>query len=158
LQQRLKIKMTTVAYKGTAPALNDLLGGQVDVLCDQTTNTTGPIAAGAIRAFAVTTLKPLSTPELAMLPTLDAQGLKGFNVSIWHGLYAPKGTPKAVLDQLNLALRATLQDPRFIRRQQALGAQVVTDARLSPAGHRHFVEAEMNKWGPTIQAAGQHAD
>ena len=79
-------------------------------------------------------------------------------MSIWHGLYAPKGTPQVVLDQLNAALRATLQDPQFIRRQEALGAVVVTDARLSPNGHRRFVEAEIAKWGPTIQAAGQYAD
>jgi tripartite-type tricarboxylate transporter receptor subunit TctC len=158
LQQHLKIHMNTVPYKGTAPALNDLLGGQVDVLCDQTSNTADQIATGTLKAFAVTTLKPLTAPELAQLPTLDSQGLKGFNVSIWHGLYAPKGTPQAVLDQLNAALRATLLDSQFIRRQEALGAVVVTDARLSPNGHRRFVEAEIAKWGPTIQAAGQRAD
>jgi tripartite-type tricarboxylate transporter receptor subunit TctC len=157
-QQSLKIDMTTVPYKGTAPAMNDLLGGQVDIMCDQTTNTTGQIAAGAVKAFAVSTLKPLSTPALAKLPTLDSQGLKGFNVSIWHGLYAPKGTPKAVVDQINTALRAALKDPEFIKRQEALGAVVVTDARLSPAEHKKFVEAEINKWGPAIKAAGQYAD
>ncbi len=158
LQQHLKIQMTTVAYKGTAPALSDLLGGQVDVLCDQTTNTVDPIAAGTLKAFAVTTLKPLTATELARLPTLDSQGLKGFNVSIWHGLYAPKGTPRTILDQLNAALRATLQDPQFVRRQQALGAQVVSDARLDPGGHRRFVEVEIAKWGAVIRAAGQYAD
>jgi len=157
-QQSLKIDMTTVPYKGTAPAMNDLLGGQVDIMCDQTTNTTGQIAAGAVKAFAVSTLKPLSTPALAKLPTLDSQGLKGFNVSIWHGLYAPKGTPKAILDQINTALRAALKDPEFIKRQEALGAVVVTDARLIPAEHKKFVEAEINKWGPAIKAAGQYAD
>ena len=157
-QQSLKIDMTTVPYKGTAPAMNDLLGGQVDIMCDQTTNTTGQIAAGAVKAFAVSTFKPLSTPALAKLPTLDSQGLKGFNVSIWHGLYAPKGTPKAILDQINTALRAALKDPEFIKRQEALGAVVVTDARLIPAEHKKFVEAEINKWGPAIKAAGQYAD
>jgi tripartite-type tricarboxylate transporter receptor subunit TctC len=157
-QQSLKIDMTTVPYKGTAPAMNDLLGGQVDIMCDQTTNTTGQIAAGAVKAFAVSTIKPLSTPALAKLPTLDSQGLKGFNVSIWHGLYAPKGTPKAIVDQINTALRAALKDPEFIKRQEALGAVVVTDARLSPAEHKKFVEAEINKWGPAIKAAGQYAD
>ena len=157
-QQSLKIDMTTVPYKGTAPAMNDLLGGQVDLMCDQTTNTTGQIAAGAVKAYAVTTMKPLTTAALAKLPTLDSQGLKGFNVSIWHGLYAPKGTPKAVLEQLNTALRAALKDPEFIKRQEALGAVVVTDARLNPAEHKKFVEAEINKWGPAIKAAGQYAD
>ena len=158
LQQSLKINMTTVPYKGTAPAMNDLLGGQVDILCDQTTNTSGQIAAGAVRAYAVTTLKPLTTPALAKLPTLDSQGLKGFKVSIWHGLYAPRGTPKAVLDTINSALRAALKDPEFIKRQEALGAVVITDNRVNPGEHKKFVEAEINKWGPVIKAAGQYAD
>ena len=157
-QQSLKIDMTTVPYKGTAPAMNDLLAGQVDIMCDQTTNTTGQIAAGKVKAFAVSTLKPLSTPALAQLPTLDSQGLKGFNVSIWHGLYAPKGTPKAVLDQMNTALRNALKDPAFIKNQEALGAVIVTDNRLSPAEHKKFVEAEIAKWGAAIKAAGQYAD
>ena len=158
LQQSLKIDMTTVPYKGTAPAMTDLLGGQVDIMCDQTTNTTQQIESGKIKAFAVTTLKPLTTPSLAKLPTLDASGLKGFNVSIWHGLYAPKGTPKAVQDKINTALRNALKDPEFIKRQEALGAVVVTDGRLAPAEHKKFVEAEINKWGPAIKAAGQYAD
>ncbi len=157
-QQSVKIDMTTVAYKGTAPAMADLLGGQVDILCDQTTNTTAQIAAGKVRAYAVTTLKPLTTPTLARLPTLDSQGLKGFNVSIWHGLYAPKGTPAAVVERVNAALRRALKDPEFIRRQEALGAVVVTDARINPADHKRFVEAEINKWGPAIRAAGRYAD
>ena len=157
-QQSLKIDMTTVPYKGTAPAMTDILGGQVDIMCDQTTNTSGQIAAGKVKAYAVTTMKPLSTPALANLPTLDSQGLKGFNVSIWHGLYAPKGTPKVILDQVNTALRAALKDPEFIKRQEALGAVVVTDNRINPADHKKFVEAEIAKWGPAIKAAGQYAD
>ena len=157
-QQSLKIDMTTVPYKGTAPAMNDLLGGQVDIMCDQTTNTTGQIEAGKIKAFAVTTTKRLTTPALAKLPTLDEAGVKGFNVSIWHGLYAPKGTPKAALDKINTALKASLKDPEFIKRQEALGAVVVTDNRVNSAEHKKFVEAEINKWGPAIKAAGQYAD
>ena len=157
-QQSLKIDMTTIPYKGTAPAMTDILGGQVDIMCDQTTNTSSQIEGGKVKAFAVTTLKPLTTPALAKLPTLDASGLKGFNVSIWHGLYAPKGTPKAVQDKVNAALRAALKDPEFIKRQEALGAVVVTDARLGQAEHKKFVEAEIAKWGPAIKAAGQYAD
>ena len=106
----------------------------------------------------MTTLKPLTTPALAKLPTLDASGMKGFNVSIWHGLYAPKGTPKLALDKINAALRSALKDPEFIKRQEVLGAVVVTDGRLAPAEHKKFVEAEINKWGPAIKAAGQYAD
>ena len=157
-QQALKIDMTTVPYKGTAPAMTDLLGGQVDIMCDQTTNTTSQIASGKIKAFAVTTTKRLSTPGLNTLPTLDESGLKGFNVTIWHGLYAPKGTPKAVVDTVNAALKNALKDPDFIKRQEALGAVVVTDARVNPADHKKFVEAEIAKWAPAIKAAGQYAD
>lgn len=158
LQQSLKIDMTTVPYKGTAPAMTDLLGGQVDIMCDQTTNTTSQIESGKVKAFAVTTTKRLTTPALAKLPTLDESGLKGFNVSIWHGLYAPKGTPKPVLDKLNAALKTALKDAEFDKREQALGAVIVTDARLNPAEHKKFVAAEIDKWGPAIKAAGQYAD
>jgi tripartite-type tricarboxylate transporter receptor subunit TctC len=157
-QQSLKIDMTTVPYKGTAPAMTDLLGGQVDIMCDQTTNTTSQIESGKVKAYAVTTLKPLASPALSKLPTLDASGLKGFNVSIWHALYAPKGTPKAAQDKINAALRNALKDADFIKRQEALGAVVVTDGRLAPAEHKKFVEAEIGKWGPAIKAAGQYAD
>ena len=154
----VKVDMTTVPYKGTAPAMTDLLGGQVDLMCDQTTNTTQQIEGGKVKAFGVTTPKRLTAPALAKLPTLDESGLKGFNVSIWHGMYAPKGTPKAVVDKLNSALRAALKDPEFIKREGALGAVVITDARLGGAEHKRFVEAEINKWGPVIKAAGQYAD
>jgi tripartite-type tricarboxylate transporter receptor subunit TctC len=157
-QQALKIDMTTIPYKGTAPAMTDLLGGQVDLMCDQTTNTTAQIEGGKVKAFAVTTAKRLTTPALSKLPTLDESGMKGFNVSIWHGLYAPKGTPKAALDKVNAALIAALKDPEFIKRQEALGAVVVTDSRTNPAEHKKFVEAEIAKWGPAIKAAGQYAD
>jgi len=157
-QQSLKIDMTTVPYKGTAPAMTDILGGQVDIMCDQTTNTTSQIESGKVKAYAVTTLKPLTTPALAKLPTLDSSGLKGFDVSIWHALYAPKGTPKAVQDKVNAALRNALKDPEFIKRQEALGAVVITDGRLAGAEHKKFVESEINKWGPAIKAAGQYAD
>jgi tripartite-type tricarboxylate transporter receptor subunit TctC len=157
-QSTLKIDMQTVPYKGTGPAMTDLLGGQVDLMCDQTTSTTSQIEAGKVKAFAVTTAKRLTTPALKNLPTLDEAGLKGFNVSVWEGLYAPKGTPKAITDKLNAALRAALKDPEFIKREEALGAVIVTDARLGGAEHKKFVEAEIAKWAPIIKAAGQYAD
>ena len=157
-QQSIQIDMTTVPYKGTGPAMTDLLGGQVDIMCDQTTNTSTQIESGKVKAYAVTTLKPLTTPALSKLPTLDSQGLKGFNVSIWHGMYAPKGTPAAVVEKVNTALKAALKDADFIKKQEALGAVVVTDGRLSPAEHKKFVAAEIAKWGPAIKAAGQYAD
>jgi tripartite-type tricarboxylate transporter receptor subunit TctC len=153
-----KIEMQTVPYKGTAPAMTDLLGGQVDLMCDQTTNTTSQIEGGKVKAYAVTSSKRLTTPALAKLPTLNESGLKGFDVSIWHALYAPKGTPKAVLDKINGALKTALKDPEFMKRQEALGAVIVTDARVNGPEHKKFVEAEINKWGPVIKAAGQYAD
>ncbi len=157
-QSTLKIEMQTVPYKGTGPAMTDLLGGQVDLMCDQTTNTTSQIESGKVKAFAVTSSKRLTTPALKTLPTLDESGLKGFNVSIWHGMYAPKGTPKAVTDKINAALRVALKDAEFIKREEALGAVIVTDARLNGEEHKKFVAAEIAKWGPIIKAAGQYAD
>ena len=157
-QQSLKAEMTTVPYKGTAPAMTDLLGGQVDLMCDQTTNTSGQIESGKVKAYAVTTTKRLTAPALAKLPTLDESGLKGFEVSIWHGLYAPKGTPAAVTSKINTALKAALKDADFLKREEALGAVVVSDARTGAAEHKAFVQAEINKWGPVIKAAGQYAD
>ena len=157
-QSTIKVDMTTVPYKGTAPAMNDLLGGQVDLMCDQTTNTTSQIESGKVKAFAVTTSKRVSTPALAKLPTLDEMGLKGFNVSIWHGLYAPKGTPKAVIDKINAALKVALKDADFVKREEALGAVIISDNRVDGAEHKKFVEHEIAKWTPVIKAAGQYAD
>lgn len=157
-QSKLGMEMTTVPYKGTGPAMTDLIGGQVDIMCDQTTNTSPQIEGGKVKAYAVTSPQRLTTPLLAKLPTLDESGLKGFNVSIWHGLYAPKGTPKPVLDKVNAALKVALKDADFIKRQEALGAVVVNDARTAPAEHKKWVDAEIAKWGPVIKAAGQYAD
>ena len=157
-QSTVKVDMQTVPYKGTGPAMTDLLGGQVDLMCDQTTNTTGQIETGKVKAYAVTTSKRLTTPALKNLPTLDEAGLKGFNVTIWHGLYAPKGTPKGVTDKINGALRVALKDADFVKREEALGAVIVSDARVAGPEHRKFVEAEINKWAPIIKAAGQYAD
>jgi tripartite-type tricarboxylate transporter receptor subunit TctC len=157
-QSALGVDMTTVPYKGTAPAITDLIGGQIDLLCDQTTNTTPQIEGKKVKAFAVTTAKRLSTPALKDLPTLQESGLKGFDVSIWHGLYAPKGVPADVLSKLNEALKVALKDPEFIKKQEGLGAVVVTDKRVDPAEHKKFVAAEIAKWGPVIKAAGVYAD
>ena len=157
-QQAIKTDMTTVPYKGTAPAMNDLMGGQIDIMCDQTTNTTSQIEGKTVKAFAVTTAKRLSTPALKDLPTLQEAGLKGFEVAIWHGLYAPKGTPADVTAKINKALQVALKDPEFIKKQQGLGAVVVADKRSDSAEHKKFVISEINKWGPIIQAAGQYAD
>ena len=91
-------------------------------------------------------------------PTLQEEGLKGFNVTIWHGMYAPRGTPKAVVAKVNAALKQALKDPDFVQREESLSAVIITDARLNPAEHKKFVESEIGKWGPVIKAAGQYAD
>ncbi len=158
LQSALKLDLTTVPYKGTAPAMTDLLGSQVDIMCDQTTNTTSQIQAGKVKAFGVTSAKRLTTPGLKDLPTLDEAGVKDFNVTIWHGLYAPKNTPKEITDKLNQVLKAALKDADFIKQQQALGAEVVVDARMNSAEHKKFVSAEINRWTPIIRANAQYAD
>jgi tripartite-type tricarboxylate transporter receptor subunit TctC len=106
----------------------------------------------------VTTLKRLSTPALKDIPTLDESGLKNFQVTIWHGMYAPKGTPAPVLQKLNTALKAALKDPEFIKKQEGLGAVVVTDKRVEPAEHKKFVQSEVARFGPVIKAAGAYAD
>lgn len=154
-----KEAMTTIPFGGTAPAMNALVGGQVDMMCDQTTNTTGQIEAGRVKAYAVTTTKPLSSNKLLKdYPTLQEMGLKGFDLTIWHGLYAPKGTPAAVLAQLNAGLKVALKDADFLKKEEALGAVVVTDRRVEPAAHKAFVSAEINKLKPVIDAAGKYAD
>ncbi len=157
-QSTIKLDMTTVPYKGTGPAMTDLLGGQIDLMCDQTTNTTQQIEGGKVKAYGVTSAKRLAAPALAKLPTLDEAGLKGFNVGIWHGLYAPKGTPKPVLDKISAAMKQALKDADFHKRQEALGSVIITDARTNGPEHKKFVEAEIAKWGPIIKAAGQYAD
>jgi tripartite-type tricarboxylate transporter receptor subunit TctC len=157
-QNAVQIDMTTVPYKGTAPAMTDLMGGQIDLMCDQTTNTSTQIDAKKVKAYAVTTGKRLTTPALKDLPTMQESGLKGFEVTIWHGLYAPKGTPADVLAKINAALKVALKDPEFIKKQEGLGAVVVTDKRMEPAEHKKFVGAEIAKWTPIIKAAGVYAD
>ena len=154
-----KEAMATIPFGGTAPAMTALIGGQVDVMCDQTTNTTAQIESGRVKAFAVTTANRLSSHKLLKdYPTLQEMGLKGFNLTIWHGLYAPKGTPAPILKQLNDALKLALRDPEFIKKQEGLGAVVVTDQRVEPAGHKAFVTAEIAKLKPLIEAAGKFAD
>lgn len=154
-----KEAMTTIPFGGTAPAMTALIGGQVDVMCDQTTNTVGQIEAGRVKAFAVTTAKPLSAhPVLKHYPTLKEMGLKNFDLTIWHGLYAPKGTPPAITKALNEAMKKALKDPEFIKKQEGLGAVVANDKRVEPEEHKKFVAAEMAKIKAAVDAAKQYAD
>jgi tripartite-type tricarboxylate transporter receptor subunit TctC len=158
LQSTLKARMTPVPYRGTGPAMTDLIGGQVNLLCEQATNAVPQIEAGSVKSFAQTGAVRLPLPTLKDLPALSEAGLPGFNVQVWHGLYAPHGTPAPVLAKLNAALRAALKDPQLGKRWQELGIAVVADDRLSPAGHRKFLEAEMARWGKVIKESGQFAD
>ena len=156
LMKAVDTRMTTVPYRGTGPAMNDLVGGTVDIMCDQTTNTTEQIRAGTVRAFAVTTEERVAS--LPDLPTSAQGGLPGFEVSVWHGLYAPKGTPAPIVARLNQALVKALQDEGIARRFADLGTAPVPVARATPQAHREFWQADIAKWRPLIQAAGQFAD
>jgi tripartite-type tricarboxylate transporter receptor subunit TctC len=136
--------------------MNDLLGGQVDFMCDQTTNTMSQIKSGKVKVYAVTSAKRV--PALPNVPTLQEEGLKGFEVSIWHALYAPKNTPQPVIDTLVKANQAAIQDEGVKKRFSDLGAESVSADRATPAYLQKFLEAEIKKWGPIIQKAGQYAD
>jgi tripartite-type tricarboxylate transporter receptor subunit TctC len=146
----------TVPYKGTGPAMNDLLGGQVDFMCDQTTSTTSQIKAGKIKAYGVTSAKRVSS--LPDVPTLQEQGLKGADVGIWHGLYAPKGTPKPVIDKLVSSLQEAMKDPTVNQRFTDLGAVSFPADKQTPAALQSHLKAEIDKWAPLIKKAGQYAD
>ena len=156
LQTAMGVELTTVPYKGTGPAMNDLLGGQVDFMCDQTTNTTSQIKSGKIKAYGVTTKTPV--PSLPNLPTLASGALPGFEVGVWHGLYAPKGTPKPVVDALANALRASLRDPNVVKRFNDLGTEPVPTNQATPEALRTHLKQQIDLWGPIIKKAGAFAD
>jgi tripartite-type tricarboxylate transporter receptor subunit TctC len=146
----------TVPYKGTGPALSDLLGGQVDLLCDQTTNTTPHIKSGRVKVYGVTTKGRV--PTLPEVPTMEEQGFKDFEVSIWHALYAPKGTPKPALEKLVGSLQEALKDPVVKRRFAELGAETMPPEKGTPAALEAHLKSEIEKWGPLIRKAGVYAD
>jgi tripartite-type tricarboxylate transporter receptor subunit TctC len=152
----IETDLTTVPYKGTAPAMNDILGGQVDLLCDQTTNTTGQIKNGKVKVYGVTT--KARVPSLKEIPTLQELGLKDFEVAVWHGIYAPKGTPKPALDALVAGLQTALKDPNVKLRLAELGTEPVAQNRATPEALKVQLTAEIAKWGPVIKKAGQYAD
>ena len=155
-RQAVGVDLTTVPYSGTGPAMQALLGGQVDLLCDQTTQTMPQIKAGSVRFYGVTTAQRIKA--LPDAPTLAEQGLKGFEVMVWHGIYAPKGTPKEATEKFNAAVRTALKDPNVMARMADLGAEIVPDAKLTPDGLRSWLKQETERWGPVIKAAGVYAD
>ena len=152
----IQTDLTTVPFKGTGPAMNDLLGGQVDFMCDQTTNTTGQIKGGKVKAYGVTSMTRVAS--LPDIPTMHEAGLPNFDVVVWHGLYAPKGTPKPIIDRLNQALKVALKDANVRQRFAELGTEPVAEQRITPEALRAHLKAEIDKWGPIIKKAGVYAD
>lgn len=155
-QQALGVTLTTVPFQGTGPALNALLGGQVDLLCDQTTNTVPHIKAGTVKMYGVTTKQRIKA--LPDAPTLNEGGIKDFEVIVWHGVYAPKGTPAAVIEKFGDAMRTAMKDPAFVSRMADLGGEIAPESRQTPEGQRAWLTSEVQKWGTAIRAAGQFAD
>ncbi len=155
-QSQIGIELNTIPYKGTGPAMNDLLGGQVDLLCDQTTQTVPLIKESRVKVYGTTSLTRLAA--LPNVPTLHEQGLKGFEVKVWHGMYAPKGTPAPVLDKINAALRTAMQDPMVVQRLADLSSDIPSADKMTAAGLKNHLEAEINKWSPVIKKAGIYAD
>ncbi|MGQ3213585.1 MAG: tripartite tricarboxylate transporter substrate-binding protein [Shinella sp.] len=156
LMSALQTQFVTVPYKGTGPAMTDLLGGQVDVMCDQTTNTTKQIQGGTIKAYAVTS--PARLGNLPDIPTAEEAGLPGFQVGIWHGIYAPKGTSTEVTERLAKSLQIALKDPNVVARFAELGTAPSSEADATPAALKAKLEGEIARWKPVIEAAGQFAD
>lgn len=149
-------QLVTVPYKGTGPAMTDLLGGNVDIMCDQTTNTAEQIKGGTIKAYAVTTPERLEI--LPDLPTTAEAGLPGLEVSVWHGVYAPKGTPQEAVDRLSQSLQKALADENVKARFAELGTTPVPQDQATPAALKAKLESEIARWKPIIEAAGQYAD
>jgi tripartite-type tricarboxylate transporter receptor subunit TctC len=148
--------LTTIPYKGTGPAMNDLLGGQVDFMCDQTTNNASQIKAGKINAYGITTAKRVAA--LPDIPTMSEAGMPNFTVSVWHAMYAPKGTPPPIIDKLSKALQEALKDPNLKQRFADLGSEPVAQNLATPDALRAHLKAEIDKWGPIIKKAGVFAD
>ena len=152
LMQEIGTKFVEVPYPGTGPALTDVMGGQVDMMCDQTTNTLGQIKSGELKAYAVTTPEPVKV--LPDLPTLDASGMEGFEVSAWHALWAPKGTPAEAIETLSAALQAALKEQVVIDRLSDLGAQPVSQEQATPEALDKKLQSEIDKWAQVIKEAG----
>ena len=156
IMQALDTQLTTVPYQGTGPAMTDLMGGQVDFMCDQTTNTTNPIKAGSIKAYAAFTDERLDV--LPDLPTAKEAGLEGIEIAIWHGLYAPAGTPEAVVAKLSDALKTALADDHVVQRFAELGTAPVPPEAATPEALQEKLLSEIDRWKPVIEEAGVYAE
>jgi tripartite-type tricarboxylate transporter receptor subunit TctC len=156
LQEALGVELTEVPYEGTGPALTDLVAGQVDLMCDQTTNTTGQIKAGEIKAYAVTTEEPVES--LPDLPTTADAGLEDLQVGVWHGLYVPAETPDEIVQKLSDALKVALGDENVISQLGELGAAPSSEEDATPEAHRQLLEEQTELWAPIIEEAGVGAN
>lgn len=155
-QSAIDTQFVTVPYKGTGPAMTDLLGGQVDFMCDQTTNTTQQITGGTIKPYAATTPERIAIfPDL---PTVAEAGLPQMEVAIWHGIYAPGGTPAEATERLSKALQLALADPGVIKAFGDLGTAPSPAEDATPAALKTRLETEIARWKPVIEAAGVYAD
>ncbi len=150
------VKLQYVPYRGTAPAMNDLVAGQIDLIVDQTSNSINQVRAGTIRAYAVTDSQRVeSAPDV---PTTDEAGLPNFHMTLWSGLWVPKGTPKGVIAKINAAAVEALHDPAVRKQFANLGLQMPPDDQLSPEALGAWQKAEIAKWWPMIKAASVKVD
>jgi tripartite-type tricarboxylate transporter receptor subunit TctC len=156
LMSQMQVQITAVPYRGTAPVMNDLIGKQIDTSCDQATNTTGPILDKRVKAYAVTTKSRLGS--LPDLPTANEAGLKDFELAVWHGVFAPKGTPPAIVQKLSAALKGALKDPDLVKRFNDINTVPVSEDRATPQAAQHTLVSEIDRWAPIIKAAGEYAD
>jgi tripartite-type tricarboxylate transporter receptor subunit TctC len=156
LMSRLQVQLTTVPYRGTGPVMNDLIGKQIDTSCDQATNTTGPILDQRVKGYAVTTKSRLGS--LPDLPTAHEAGLTDFELAVWHGVFAPKGTPPAIVQKLSAALRGALEEQDLVKRFRDISTVPVSKERATPEAAQRTLVGEIDRWAPIIKAAGEYAD
>jgi tripartite-type tricarboxylate transporter receptor subunit TctC len=152
----IKQELSNVPYKGGGPLMNDLIGKQIDLGCEQATTATEPIKGNLVKAYAVTTKTRLSS--LPALPTADEAGLKGFDVNVWHGIFAPKATPETVVQKLSAALKAALKDPEVVKRFNDINTVPVAEDRATPEALGKLLLSEIDRWAPVIKSANQFAD
>jgi len=154
--QAVGVQLTTVPYPGTGPAMTDTMGGQVDLLCDQTTGATSAVQSGAVKALATATAERIKV--LPDVPTAKEQGLDGFEIGVWHGLYVPSGTPAPIVERLQASLQKALADETVVRRFAELGTEPVPVEDATPASLERKYKSEIEFWRPLIEKAGQYAN